>query len=77
MSGRDRRAEIMDILLDKRHCSLRGLANFFKVSYRTIIRDITYLSLTVPVYTTIGRYGGVYIPDEYTARRACAVYGAF
>ena len=47
-----------------------NLASEFGVSDRTIRRDIETLSLTEPIYTQSGRYGGgVYIVDGYSMDR--------
>lgn len=58
--------EILYILLQKRCVTAKELAERFEVSIRTIYRDIDALSLAgVPVYTKKGRYGGIYLLDNY------------
>lgn len=61
-----RRQEIFEMLCDERHITMDCLANRFNVTRRTIITDITELSLHYPVYTIAGRYGGgVYIANDF------------
>lgn len=67
MGTSERRNEIMKILCRRRYETISNLANEFGVSRRTILRDIECLSITEPIYTQCGRYGGgVYIMDDYT-----------
>ncbi len=62
----ERRKEIMRVLCKRRHEKMSNLAFEFNVDYRTIRRDIEALSLTEPIYTKTGRYGGgVYVMDGY------------
>lgn len=70
MGTAERRAEIMRILCRRRHETISNLAEEFGVSTRTILRDIEVLSITEPIYTQCGRYGGgVYITDNYVMHR--------
>lgn len=70
MGTAERRAEIMRILCRRRHETISNLAEEFGVSTRTILRDIEVLSITEPIYTQCGRYGGgVYITDNYVMNR--------
>lgn len=69
MGAAERRAEIMRILCRQRHTTIAKLAEKFGVSIRTILRDIEVLSVTEPIYTQPGRYGGVYVIDEYSKGR--------
>ena len=62
----ERRTEIMRILCRRRHETISNLAKEFGVSYRTILRDIEVLSVTEPIYTQSGLYGGVYVIDDYS-----------
>lgn len=67
MGTAERRSAIMKILCRRRHETISNLASEFGVSERTIRRDIEVLSLTEPLYTQSGRYGGgVYIMDGYS-----------
>lgn len=70
MGTAERRTEIMRILCRRRHETISNLAEEFGVSERTILRDIETLSLTEPIYTQCGRYGGgVYVDDGYKPER--------
>lgn len=63
----ERRTGIMRVLCRRRHETISNLAEEFGVSQRTILRDIEVLSLTEPIYTQCGRYGGgVYVTDNYS-----------
>lgn len=64
MSAERRRRELMGILASKRNETVQNLASELGVSERTVRRDIEVLSLTEPIYTKTGRYGGgVYIME--------------
>ncbi len=66
MGSAERRNEIMKILCRRRNDTICNLASEFGVSERTIRRDIEILSLSEPIYTRSGRYGGgVYVMEEY------------
>lgn len=70
MGTAERRTEIMRILCRRRHETISNLAEEFGVSTRTILRDIEVLSITEPIYTQCGRYGGgVYVTDDYVISR--------
>lgn len=70
MGSAERRNEIMKQLCHRRYDTISNLAFEFGVSERTIRRDIEELSLTEPIYTQSGRYGGgVYIVDGYNLSR--------
>lgn len=58
MGTAERRLEILKILCRRRHKTMRNLASEFGVSVRTVKRDIEVLSITEPVYTRFGKYGG-------------------
>ena len=67
MGTTERRTEIMRVLCRRRHETISNLSSEFGVSKRTISRDIEILSITEPIYTISGRYGGgVYVIDNYT-----------
>ena len=60
----------MRTLCRRRHETISNLATEFGVSERTILRDIETLSLTEPIYTRCGRYGGgIYVADNYSMER--------
>ena len=69
MGTAERRTEIMRVLCRRRHETISNLAEKFGVSTRTILRDIEVLSATEPIYTQCGRYGGVYVTDDYAMSR--------
>lgn len=65
MNTTDRRYEIVKILCKRRYDTVSNLANEFNVSYRTIRRDIEVLSLHIPIYTQRGKFGGIFLLDNY------------
>ena len=65
MNTNDRRMEIMNILIVRRHTTARELAGEFGVSTRTIERDIQALSSGFPIYTRQGGAGGIFIGENY------------
>lgn len=65
MGASERRSEIIRILCRRRHETIANLAEEFGVSTRTILRDIEVLSATEPIYTLCGRYGGVFVTDNF------------
>ena len=69
MGTAERRTEIMRVLCRRRHETISNLAEEFGVSTRTILRDVEVLSVTEPIYTQCGRYGGVYVTDDYSMTR--------
>lgn len=57
---------IIYYLLSKKRTTTAGLAKHFEVSVRTVNRDINRLSeIGIPIYTEVGRNGGVYLLDSY------------
>lgn len=57
---------MLKLLCRRRHEKIANLAQEFGVSERTVRRDIEVLSLSEPIYTQAGRYGGgVYVMDDY------------
>ena len=69
MGTAERRSAILKTLCRRRYETISNLATEFDVSERTIRRDIDVLSSTEPIYTQPGRYGGVYVMDEYRMDR--------
>ena len=70
MGTAERRHEIMRLLCRRRHDTIENIAFEFGVSERTVRRDIEILSLSEPIYTQSGRYGGgVYIMEDYSPER--------
>ncbi|WP_197073433.1 HTH domain-containing protein [Clostridium polynesiense] len=54
----ERRMEILKVLCKRRSDTMANLAEEFGVTSRTIKNDIDYLSLSYPIETVRGRYGG-------------------
>jgi predicted DNA-binding transcriptional regulator YafY len=66
MGPNERRMEIIEALCRRRQDTMANLATEFGVSVRTIKNDIDILSLSYPIETIRGRYGGgVRIADGY------------
>lgn len=62
----ERLFKIVTKLLEKEKVTANELAKWLGVSPRTILRDIDRLSdAKVPVYTELGKGGGIYILDTY------------
>jgi predicted DNA-binding transcriptional regulator YafY len=54
----ERRQAILDALVLRREDTVENLAHEFGVSERTIQRDVAELSLSYPIESVAGRYGG-------------------
>ncbi len=65
MNVAQRRTEIINILIVRRHTTANELAHEFGVSIRTINYDIQALSPIYPIYTKQGENGGIFIRDDY------------
>ena len=64
------RKQILDLLCQRRRDTVQNLATEFGVCERTIRRDIEELTLTYPLETARGRYGGgVRMADWYFQNR--------
>ena len=71
METSERRKAIIKLLCRRRYITTQELASEFCVSERTIYRDIEILSMSEPIYTKTGRYGGgIYIVDGYYSDRS-------
>lgn len=58
--------EIIYILLDKERITAKELAEHFKVSTRTIYRDVEDISTGgIPVYMSKGKNGGIFLLPDY------------
>lgn len=58
---------ILYYLLDKKQVTAVELSNQLEVSVRTIYRDLDVISQAgIPIYTTVGRSGGICIKDGYS-----------
>ena len=69
LSTFERRMEIVSILKNMPKISRRELARRFSVSNMSITRDIIALSKYVPIASTYGKNGGIYIVNEYDPKR--------
>ena len=58
MTAAQRRQEIMNVLISRRFEKVNNLAAEFGISEKTVRTDIAELSLTYPIETVQGRYGG-------------------
>jgi len=58
MSPGERQQKLLEVLCHRRHDTIDNLAREFKVSRRTICRDLVTLMCSYPVETVRGRYGG-------------------
>ncbi len=66
MTTNERRQQLLEVLCRRRHDTTENLAAEFGVSERTIRRDIEELTLSYPIETVCGRYGGgVKVADWY------------
>lgn len=62
----DRLLKIIDILVHKKTCTAKELADIFNVSTKTIYRDLDTLTIAqIPIITTKGKNGGISILDDY------------
>ncbi len=61
----ERRLRLLGILCKRKRETIERLSYELKVSKRTIRYDIEVLSLSFPIYTTTGPYGGVFIAGNY------------
>ena len=63
--------EIVYLLMDKKRITANDLAAHFEVSKRTILRDIDTLTMAgIPIYTTQGKGGGIFIQDNFVLNKA-------
>ena len=70
MSPNERRQQLIEVLCQRRQDTMANLAEEFGVNERTIRRDIEVLTLSYPLDTVSGRYGGgVKVADWYHLNR--------
>ena len=70
MSPNERRQQLIEVLCQRRQDTMENLAAEFGVNERTIRRDIEMLTLSYPIDTVCGRYGGgVKVADWYRLNR--------
>ena len=65
MKALERRQSLLELLCERRFEKIDNLAFEFSVNECTIRRDIQELSLSYPIYTVTGPYGGVYVSEDY------------
>lgn len=66
LSPTERRMKVLSVICKKRHIVVADLAKEFGVSSRTIRRDIKDLSLSYPLESISGKYGGgVKVNDNF------------
>ena len=65
----DRRVTLLEYLQENERATVDELMNELNVSRRTVLRDITALTQKHAVETVRGRYGGVYLSKNKTAKR--------
>ena len=66
MDAVERRQQILELLCQRRKDTMQNLAAELGVSERTIRRDVEILTLSYPLETVCGRYGGgVRVADWY------------
>ena len=62
--------EIVYLLMNQKRITANELALHFEVSKRTILRDIdTLTGAGIPIYTTQGRGGGIFIQDNFVLNK--------
>ncbi|MBR3918342.1 MAG: DeoR family transcriptional regulator [Clostridia bacterium] len=69
MTTIQRRIEILRILSRCRQTKIVSLAQELGVCDKTIRRDIDFLSTDYPIYTLRGKYGGVFVTDNFRLDR--------
>ena len=65
MNANERRRQILEVLCERRFDTISNLMFEFSVSRATIKRDIQELTLSYPIYTTLGNGGGDHVLDGY------------
>ena len=65
MTANERRMEILYVLLERRHVKICELQELYPVSRSTLKRDIRDLSLSFPIRSEDGRYGGIFILEGF------------
>ena len=65
MRALERRQAILEAICERRVEKVDNLAFEFGVHRNTILNDILELSLSYPVYTQLGKNGGVYVAEGF------------
>lgn len=69
LRSEERKRKIIEFLVVHKSSTREDLAREFRVSKRTITRDIVDLSPIVPIFTKSGNQGGIYILPNYRTNR--------
>lgn len=69
MSSAERRKQILEKMCLRRFETRKNLAFEFKVSEKTIRRDIQELTLSHPIFMVSGHNGGIYVAEGYYINR--------
>lgn len=69
MRPNERRRKILELLNLRRNDTMQHLAEEFGVSRMTIYRDFLVLAEEYPFIHTLGRSGGISLPDGYYLSR--------
>ena len=64
MKAIERRQALLELLCERRYEKMANLAFEFGVSRQTIQNDVLELSLSYPIYTSVGN-NGVYVQEDY------------
>ena len=63
--------ETVYLLMNKKRITANELASHFEISKRTVLRDIdTLITAGIPIYTTQGKGGGIFIQDNFVLNKA-------
>jgi len=65
MCSAERRQQVLEFVVAKRHTFLKEICNEFGVSFSTARRDVQILSCSYPIYTSPGGDGGIYTVPGY------------
>ena len=65
MCSAERRQQVLEFVVSKRHTFLKEISNEFGVSFSTARRDVQILSCSYPIYTSPGGDGGIYTVPGY------------
>lgn len=57
---------IINLLLKKRSTHAEDIAEKFEISTRSVYRYVDHMNMEgIPIYTQIGRNGGIYLDEKY------------
>lgn len=61
----ERRLEMLFLISNCSETTQEKLSEYFSVSRRTIVKDISALSRYAPIYTKSGMFGGIFVIDGW------------